>query len=226
MAVYSTIFLLLSILISCCGTSNRGETPLKGKESQESQKLKQDLVIAAMSIFLIISLLLILGCSFLHYKLMTRDNTTLQKEVKSVAIKSHLHHVETRIVLSPSQVMQLAAAQDRSSQGASIVRTSMIYKQPPSDVQLPPPASNESAVSFAYTDPGALLSAPRSHTPESFLSTLSKSGSLYSMEQHDLLYGSSRSSSRASLGNPEYKYEDGEESDDSGSTIFVPFAGM
>ncbi|KAH1165680.1 hypothetical protein KIL84_023239, partial [Mauremys mutica] len=50
------------------------------KESQESQKLKQDLIIAAMSVFLIISLLLMLGCSFLHYKLVTKDNTTSKQE--------------------------------------------------------------------------------------------------------------------------------------------------
>ncbi|CAM4614965.1 unnamed protein product [Lepidochelys olivacea] len=225
MAVYSIIFLLLSILISGCGTANKRQTPSEGKESQESQKLKQDLIIAAMSVFLIISLLLILGCSFLHYKLVTKDNTTLKKEVKSIAIKSHLHHIETRIVLSPSQAMQLAASQQRSSQGTSLIQTSPIYKQP-GDVLPLRPASNESALSFAYTDPGAVFSAARSHTPESFLSTLSKSGSLFSMEQHNLFYGSSRSSSRGSMGNPEYKYEDGEGSGDSGSTIFVPFTAM
>nr|XP_042707058.1 uncharacterized protein LOC101935651 [Chrysemys picta bellii] len=210
-----------------------------------------------MSVFLIISLLLIPGCSFLSYKLMTKDNTTLKKEVKSITIQSHLHHVETRIVLSPSQPMQLAAPQQRSSQGTSLIQTSPIYKQPgdvpplrpasnvsavsfaytdpstvfsapiqtspiykqPGDVPPLRPASNVSAVSFAYTDPSTVFSAPRNRTPESFLSNLSKSGSLFSMEQHDLFYGSSRSSSRGSMDNPGYKYEDGEGSGDSGSSI-------
>ncbi|XP_044886876.1 uncharacterized protein LOC123377719 [Mauremys mutica] len=221
MAVYSIIFVLLSILISGCRTANKNEPPSEEKESQESQKLKQDLIIAAMSVFLIISLLLMLGCSFLHYKLVTKDNTTSKQEVKSIAIKSHLHHVETRIVLSPSQAMQLAASQQRSSQGTSLIPTSPIYKQP-GDVLPLQPASNESAVSFAYTDSGAVFSAPRSHTPESFLSTLSKSGSPFSMEQYDLFYGSSRSSSRGSLGNPGYTYQNEEGSSYSGSTSFVP----
>ncbi|KAG6937156.1 hypothetical protein G0U57_010500, partial [Chelydra serpentina] len=94
----------------------------------------------------------------LHYKLVTKDNTTLMKEVKSIAIKSHSHHVETRIVLSPSQAMQLAASQLRSSQGTSLIQTVPMYKHP-GDVLPLRPASNESAVSFACTDPGTVFSA-------------------------------------------------------------------
>ncbi|XP_014378849.2 uncharacterized protein LOC102385453 isoform X1 [Alligator sinensis] len=204
MDIYSILFFLLSILMTgCCQTG--------GNEFQESQKLRQNLIIAAMSVFLVMSLLLILGCSFIHYKLVTKDDTAVKEEVKSVAIKTHSHRIETRIVLSPSQVMQLAASQQQMMP---------VYKH--SGHVLPRPGSNQSGVSFKYIDCGIAPSAPRSHTPESFLSTLSKSGSPYSLDQHNFFDMFSRSSSRESTDIFGYRHEDGEGSSDSGTTVYCP----
>lgn len=41
--------------------------------SVEKSNAKDDLIIAMLSVFLLLTVLLILSCSFIHYKLMTKD---------------------------------------------------------------------------------------------------------------------------------------------------------
>ncbi|XP_042336480.1 uncharacterized protein LOC121937383 [Sceloporus undulatus] len=220
MAGFSKTFLLFSIFI----TSHLCQET----DSTDRQKLRQDLLIAVMCIFLVLLIMLIAGCTFLHYKLMTKDITTnnypvnaLKTDLKPYAIQTRC--VETKIVLSPSQDNHLYSPEWTPSQLPSHQlpnqRPPQRLSQKPRRLSSPNPEDPEPEESNALLpeEKSSMLSISRiyrSHSSESVHSD--SSGSVYSQEHFELLYLSSRSESLQDEKVPQVTKEH-EESAESGS---------
>ncbi|KAH0630823.1 hypothetical protein JD844_004083 [Phrynosoma platyrhinos] len=220
MAGFSKTVLLLSIFIKphvCQET-----------DSMDKQKLRQDLLIAVMCIFLVLLIMLIAGCTFLHYKLMSKDITSnnypvnaLKMDLKPCAIQTRC--VETQIVLSPSQDNRLPSPEWTPSQLPSqqppTQQPPQRLPQKPRRLSSPSPEDPESEEPYALLpkQKPSILSISRiyrSHSSESIHSD--SSGSVYSQEHFELLYLSSRSQSPQDEKVPQVTKEH-EESAESGS---------
>ncbi|XP_053229968.1 uncharacterized protein LOC128406526 isoform X2 [Podarcis raffonei] len=242
---FSHTFLWFSIFIG----------PHLCQDSMEKQRLKQDLLIAVMCVFLVLLILLIVGCTVLHYKLMT-DDITLRKEVKSFAIQTHC--METKFVLSPSpaealessqrmpclppcQALCLPPCQAPTSQGMSqppcqppspppsqpptkpLTRQRSHPRSPPPAAHLPKP-SKASPSKQKKAGSRSISHIYRSNSSESIHSD--ESGSIYSMEHFQCLYGSSRSGSVESLEGKGSQGEGSGGSNDSGSIMLCAIREM
>ncbi|CAI5793448.1 Hypothetical predicted protein [Podarcis lilfordi] len=217
------------------------------QDSMEKQRLKQDLLIAVMCVFLVLLILLIVGCTVLHYKLMT-DDITLRKEVKSFAIQTHC--METKFVLSPSPAEALESSQRMpclppcqapTSQGMSqspcqlpssppsqpptkpLTRQRSHPRSPPAAAPLPKP-SKASPSKQKKASSRSISHIYRSNSSESIHSD--ESGSIYSMEHFQCLYGSSRSGSVESLEGKGSQGEGSGGSNNSGSIMLCAIREM
>ncbi|KAF7244995.1 Altronate oxidoreductase [Varanus komodoensis] len=187
----------------------RGAVRVTGhRDSMDKQKLKQDLLIAVMCMFLVLLIMLIAGCTFLHYKLMTEE-ITLKKELPS-SIQAHC--METNIVLSPAQ-----PDQSPSSEWGPALMPPLLPGLPQLGHVPPNPKSRTASISCLY----------RSRSSESIPSD--EAGTIYTLERFQCLYGSSRSGSRESLDKEDQgllQEEELEISNESGSVMLCAIHEM
>ncbi|XP_032083971.1 uncharacterized protein LOC116515826 [Thamnophis elegans] len=191
MTSYSNTFLLFSIFL---------RPHLCQEDSMEKQRVKLDLLIGIMCLFMVLLIFLVVGCLFLHFKLFSKDMSLKEEDVKSYTIQTHC--VETKIVLTPSQTHQLA------SSGWTVPEKPMgtereVRSSTPPELTL----NRKSAISCVY----------QSRSSESL--HLDETGSIYSLEYFPDLYSSTWSDSKESLVSRNSQEEDGEGSTESGSTI-------
>ncbi|KAM6426845.1 uncharacterized protein PHA67_003574 [Liasis olivaceus] len=176
----------------------------------EKQRLKQDLLIGLMCLFMILLIFLIVGCIFLHFRLISKD-MPLKEELKSYAIQTHC--VETRIVLSPSQTNQLTSSEWMAAQPPSQEPTAVESKvQSPTSPK--PKPQRKRSISHIY----------QSNSSESI--HLDETGSVYSLEHFQCLYSSSWSDSKESLMDWSSQDEEGGGSNESGSVVLCAIHQM
>ncbi|XP_053129398.1 uncharacterized protein LOC128335357 isoform X2 [Hemicordylus capensis] len=196
----SNTFLLFSIFIrqNLC------------QDTMEKQKAKQDLLVAVLCVFMLLLVLLIASCIFIHYKLISNATPTEKPTFPSTSnstknvLKSfslQAHSVETRILLSPADAKKFA-----TSPGT-----------PPVPQPQPGPPSPTPEGSTVKPNQQSVCHVYRSHSDDSLHSD--DSGSIYSLEHFHSLYGSSRSMSRESLCSTERRGEEPGGSDDSESVV-------
>ncbi|XP_034297491.1 uncharacterized protein LOC117679564 isoform X2 [Pantherophis guttatus] len=173
---------------------------LRPDDSMEKQRVKLDLLIGIMCLFMVLLIFLVVGCLLLHFRLFTKD-MPLKEDLKSYTIQTHC--VETKFVLAPSQTNQLASSGWTAPEKPTETECKARSSTPP-DLTL----NHKSAISYMY----------QSHSPESLY--LDETGSIYSLEFFPDLDSSCWSDSKESLMCRNSQEEDGEGSNESGSTIF------
>ncbi|XP_062997801.1 uncharacterized protein LOC134409146 isoform X2 [Elgaria multicarinata webbii] len=178
----------------------------------EKQKVKQDLLIAVMCVFLVLLIMLIAGCTFLHYKLMTEESM-LKKDLPSSAIQAHCKETKIVLTLQPNQLA--------SSEGEPALLPSRPPDLPPEDPVSHPLGAflpNQKSGTFSVCHVYGRHSCESLHSDES--------GSLYSVEHFQCLYSSSRSESKESLDSIGSQDEELEINNESGSIVLYAIHDM